>query len=107
MTKLTKTSLKEQLDKYNGNISAVARYFSKSRPTIYSKIEKYDLNDELEEAREKMLDIVESKLYQLALAGDMRAIKFFLETQGKTRGYGRKSEIDLKTNTINVTLKDD
>ena len=43
-------------------------------------------------SREKMIDNVESKLYQKALEGEGWAVCFFLKTQGKRRGYIERQE---------------
>jgi len=47
----------------------------------------------LADAREKMIDNVESKLYSKALDGDTTAMIFFLKTQGKGRGYVERQEV--------------
>jgi len=45
------------------------------------------------EARERMIDFAESKLYQNIKAGDNTAIIFYLKTQAKHRGYIERSEL--------------
>lgn len=42
--------------------------------------------------KEKYLDIAEIKLLQLVKAGDLEAIKYWLNNQGKKRGWGVKDE---------------
>ena len=87
MTKLTKTALAEQITKYSGNLSAVAKAFGKTRNTIYAHVAKHGLQHLLDEARDTMVDNVESTLYKQALDGNTTAMIFFLKTQGKRRGY--------------------
>lgn len=83
----------EQIKKYGGNISAISRAFQKSRQTIYTKIKEYKLDQELDNAREEMLDNVESALYKKAIKGDTTAMIFILKTRGKNRGYTQRHEI--------------
>jgi len=45
------------------------------------------------DAKERMLDFAESKLYQKISEGDNTAIIFYLKTQGKPRGYIERSEV--------------
>jgi len=44
------------------------------------------------DARERMLDYAEGKLYSKIKAGDNTAIIFYLKTQGKARGYIERQE---------------
>ena len=48
----------------------------------------------VEEAKETMMDYVEGKLYENIKNGDNACIIFFLKTQGKSRGYIEKQEIE-------------
>lgn len=50
------------------------------------------LRDLLEEMTETTLDLAEGKLVQLLAAGDFHAVKFYLETKGRDRGYARRIE---------------
>lgn len=78
---------------YKGNLAAVARSFQMSRQTLYKYIKgKPTVLAAVEEARETMIDNVESALYSAALAGEAWAVCFFLKTQGKHRGYIERTE---------------
>lgn len=44
-------------------------------------------------ARERMLDFVEAKMFEKIGTGNERLIRFFLETQGKDRGYVKRHEV--------------
>lgn len=50
------------------------------------------LKDACDRARERTLDLAESKLVERIHDGDTNAIKFMLETLGKNRGFTRKAE---------------
>lgn len=82
------------IDEFTGNLSMVARKLGVSRTTLYKFMEdKPTVKAALDEAREKMVDNVESKLYSKALGGDTVAMIFFLKTQGKKRGYVERQEV--------------
>jgi len=82
-----------RIAEYKGNLAAVARSFHLSRQTMYKYVNsKPSVKAALDEARETMLDNVESALYTAALNGEAWAVCFFLKTQGKARGYVERTE---------------
>lgn len=90
----TKKQIANALQKTAGNVALAARELKCSRSTIYRKIEQFpDLGEILEDAREELVDIAESKLRQQVMNGNMTAIIFTLKTQGKQRGYVERQEI--------------
>ena len=91
---LTVEKITPLIEEYMGNLSLVARKLGVSRTTVYNFLEnKPTLKVVLIDAREKMIDNVESKLYSKALDGDTTAMIFFLKTQGKSRGYVERQEV--------------
>ena len=48
----------------------------------------------LEQARQGMLDNVESAFYAKVLGGDTTAMIFWLKTQGKRRGWVERTEVE-------------
>ena len=92
---MKKTDVAQSIDKLSGNMSAIARAHKKSRAWMYEYIKKNDMWPMVEDAREKMLDNVESALYNKALKGDTTAMIFYLKTQGKKRGWTEKQELDV------------
>ena len=94
MAKLTVDKVNVLIDEMMGNVSMVARTLNVSRTTLYRFIDSHPtVKQALSEAREKMIDNVESKLYSKALDGDTTAMIFFLKTQGKARGYVERQEV--------------
>lgn len=81
------------LIRFDANYSEIARLFGRSRReverAIAADILLFDLAHDVEEA---FLDEVESKYRDLARKGDGQAIKFFLSTKAKNRGYTTRSE---------------
>ena len=94
MAKTVKVSDIEPLvDKYKGNIAAIARHFGVSRGTIYNRIkDSATLAVAVEDARETMLDNAESMLYKHIADNNLTALIFYLKTQGRERGYVEKLE---------------
>ena len=89
----------------HGNITSVARSLGVSRTTIYNFINRHvKCQYALDEAREIMIDNIESALYSKALSGDTTSQIFFLKTQGKRRGYVERNEITGKDGQ-DVTIK--
>ncbi|RME51974.1 hypothetical protein D6783_06185 [Candidatus Woesearchaeota archaeon] len=58
---------------------------------------------------ERQVDMAELGLNKLIAEGDFKAIKFFLLTKGKTRGYTYKQEIEHQgevETVFNIKLED-
>src|SRR5690606_6932454 len=76
-------------DKYN---------ITYSRQAVRSKAEK--MKDELDQIRESNIDLAEATLFELMESFDdktkLRAVEFYLKTQGKNRGYSDKVEMEHK-----------
>lgn len=91
--KIKVSDIEPLVDKYKGNIAAIARHFGVTRQTIYNHIARSPtLKDSIDDARQSMIDNAESMLYQQIGQGNTTAIIFFLKTQGKGRGYVERVE---------------
>ena len=78
------------------NVSAAAEQADIGRATHYVWIEKNSkYREAVEDLGERLLDLVESKLMVNINAGDHRAISYYLDAQGKTRGYGQTKRLEL------------
>ena len=94
---MRKNDVIDAIQKYNGNISAVARAFGVSRAAIYDYINKKpELKKMIQDERDAMVDSAESELYKLIKRGNLTALIFYLKTQGKQRGYVERNEITGK-----------
>ena len=78
-----------------GIISAIARkvncdwHTAKKYVTEYATVKKvYDAE------KEGILDLAEAKLIEAIRDGDMPAIKFYLTTKGKDRGYVERQQVE-------------
>jgi hypothetical protein len=90
----------EALRKGAGIPSAAAKILGQAygRSVTADTIREYmkrhpKLRDEVEAQIEEHLDMAEAKLLTAINAGADWAVKFYLETQGKRRGYSRRQEI--------------
>lgn len=93
-----------------GFVTKAARALGCSPTTVYSYINRHaKCREAVQEARERMLDTAEGKLFQQILDGNMTAIIFYLKTQGKGRGYIERQEVtgtDGGAVTIRVVYDD-
>lgn len=56
------------------------------------------LSDVLDEIREETKDLAEGSIITALKNGDKDIAKWYLASQGRDRGYGNKSEVELKGN---------
>lgn len=101
MKRIPADELKVALGEARGNVAQVARAFGVSRGTILNRInESPALQQTLADARESMLDNAESVLYKKVLEGSTAELIFFLKTQGRSRGYVERGELEHIGETI-------
>jgi hypothetical protein len=95
--KITVEGAKDALLKCHGNVLSASLALGVDRTSLYKFI---DANPELHEvrkvAREALLDVAEDQLASHIQQGEIRAITFYLKTQGKDRGYTERQEITGK-----------
>jgi hypothetical protein len=85
------------VDELSGNMAAVARALGVHRATVMRFVDKRPkLLEAALDLRETMKDNAESSLYNAVLAGEPWAVRFFLTTQAKDRGYVERQEMDLR-----------
>ena len=72
------------------------------RQTLYAYLR--DVMDiRYREMRESMLDVAENRLFKNVLDGNQNAIEYFLDRQGRGRGYGVQQQMDRQdVPTINI-----
>ena len=89
--------LAELLKKAFGNVSAVARELNVTRQSLWARINKSkSLQDAVEEARETIVDIAESKLFKAVEAGMEWAVKRVLDSKrGQDRGWRPPMQIQV------------
>lgn len=101
-------SIEAELRKTKGMVAIAARQLGLTRQGLYFRINRSArLQQLLQEEREVVTDSAELKLYQAIMNGDMIAVKYYLSTQGRTRGYVIRTETDLTSDgqRLDFTLK--
>jgi transposase-like protein len=77
-------TIKNTISQAMGNLTIVAKSLGVSRTAVFNWVQEYELKGIVEEARENRLDFVESALDNL----------IFLKTQGRSRGYSEKVDVE-------------
>lgn len=84
------------LQKNRGHIANACQVVGVTRQTYYNwKKEDEAFREAVTDNEEAVIDLVESKLMQNILKGDVTSIIFYLKTKGRARGYQEKQEIDI------------
>lgn len=91
--KLTKANVTEALQRHSGILLHAATALGVSRQSVYNFIQKHpELEEVRREAVEGLIDIAEGHLKVSLTDGDMKSIRWYLERQGKNRGYTTRVE---------------
>jgi hypothetical protein len=77
-----------------GNLTVAAKALHCERVTLYRWIDEYGLKDAVQEGRDRMLDIAENQLAENIQSGKEVSLIFFLKTQGRSRGYSEKVDVE-------------
>jgi hypothetical protein len=75
------------LEKTGGKVWAAARLLRINPRTIHRRISPAQLDEIRSDGLEESLDVAELALQQRIRKGDWKALRFFLLTRGKSRGY--------------------
>ena len=92
-------------------IFLIAQEIGVSRQALYNYV-RNKMDTTFRDMREAMVDICETKLLQNVMDGNQNAIEYFLNAQGRGRGYGAQGEKDrqdvpiIKIGKIEVTNSD-
>ena len=96
---LKKAKFLEALKECKGLIYLACSAANVGRTTVFIwRKDDPDFDEAIKQVQEMVIDVVEHKLLSKIDDGDTDAIKFFLRSRGKDRGYGD----DKNTNTNNA-----
>ncbi len=86
--KHTIAQIEEALLKHHGNISAAARALGSERSALTHRVSHHKrLQKARDTAKETMVDMAESALWQLVRDKNLTAVIFSLKCQGRDRGW--------------------
>lgn len=108
MKGFNKKVVRKAIEGSGGIMATIAKRLNCKWDTAKKYVDKYDLWDEIENEKNTMLDLAETKLLQNIQANDNTSIIFYLKTQGKERGYVESHDIRFgKDAVINVRHLED
>ena len=90
--KCTPEQVSEALLVSDGNLTAAATKLGVTRQGVYDYIDRYGLQEVLDQSREKMADEAVGQLHRLVRDGNLGAVIFYLKTQAKSRGFTERIE---------------
>ena len=94
--KAYKEKIIAKLTESGGIIKSACEALHMSRQTLLDwRKEDPEFDAACAETCEVFIDEAESKLYAAVRRGNLKAIKFFLERKGRSRGYDLHQDIDL------------
>lgn len=92
--KFTKKALIKAIENSFGVKSRIVARLGCARNTLDNYLKRYpELNLLMADEAERILDVAEEGLHDLAMFGDLNAIRFLLERKGRHRGWGPRTEI--------------
>ena len=101
----TAEEVAQAVKKAQGFVTVAARALGCTTRTIHNYRNTYKLVAEaFDESRETHLDFVEGKLMQQIKAGNIAGIIFYLKTQGRTRGYIERSQVEIVKGELQAML---
>ena len=93
MAKLSIKKAEAALRATGGVIVEAARVCGVSRPWFDRFMRRHpELMDVRDECFEELMDVAEDKLRNAIHNGELRSVRWFLETRGRGRGYVRREE---------------
>jgi len=92
--------------KQNFNRTAACDAIGIARSTLWRWIkDDHNFAEKVMEIEEGLIDEIEGKLLDLALGGNLQAIKIFLKAKAADRGYTNKLEISQNTKHEQIDIK--
>lgn len=107
MTKISKKTFKKATIGSGGILANIARRLSVSRGAITQYLNRNpEMVKYIEEEKQSLLDLAELQLIIKLKQGDFKAIKFFLMSKGKERGYIINKELNIYSQNKELSLKE-
>jgi len=108
--KLTKQKIIEAIPKAHGVKKYLAEKLGVDRQTIYRYFNRYpDLEEASQEYLDSVSDVAEHHLIEAVMEGNSWAVRYWLSTRGKHRGYSTKQESTFNSSnpmqTIGISIE--
>lgn len=105
--KVTKGRLRQVLIECGGVVAEVADSFGVTRQTVYNWIQKFELGDILEDAREGVYAMAQDNIFKAVKGGDLDMSKFVL-THMPTRSQKRwSSKHDVSATNVSLPISEE
>jgi len=106
MNRKQKLFVKAFTENYACNVSATCKALGINRRLYYKWMDEYpDFKESIEDAREALIDLAETKLQQNIMEGKEASIFFFLKCQAKDRGYYEFVEQKVQVSPFEELMK--
>ena len=100
MAKLSIGLVRSKIPGCLGNYSTVAERCNVTRQSLSAFFKKHpELRAEADEDRQKLCDLSESVVGVAIKDGNVKAAMWFLDSQGRDRGFGQKMQLDQNIQT--------
>jgi len=92
--KTSKKWLAAEIRSKDGNLSEIARAHGMTYAGVLKRVKAYpEVAEALQETRESLVDMAQAQLGSAVRNGAAWAVKFTLETWGKSRGFTKQLEV--------------
>ena len=108
MTRINKKNFKEACIGSGGVQTIIAKAIGVTRGAITKYLNKHpEMRKFVEEEGEKIVDVAEHNIDRDIVAGDVDSSKWALTNRkrGKVRGYGAKTELDVKDERTRIIIE--
>ncbi|MBU6238884.1 MAG: hypothetical protein KGQ51_13760 [Planctomycetes bacterium] len=92
--KISRPQLLREIRERDGNLSEIARAYGLTYNAVHKRVQgDPELSAAMLESREALVDQAQAKLGEAVRSGSAWAVKFVLETWGKSRGFTKQLEV--------------
>ncbi len=96
--KISKNQLLNEIRMTSANLSEIAAKYDMTYGGLWKRINANEtLLAEVNEARERLLDVAQSRLADAVRAGEPWALKFLLSTWGRGRGFSKTVVVESES----------
>jgi predicted transcriptional regulator len=94
LARISKRRVREVLAEKNGVITQVAEALAVTRQTVYNYLDKYQLWDDLERDRQRLLTLAVNNIAAAVEKGDVDTSKWVASRLGREQGWNEKIDVE-------------